>query len=244
MQGFVALTDQSKDKGCLAVRKGGHLAAGRFFDEAERFETPKARAGDWNKLTRSELDEFWPEDQFPLVPVEAKAGSLVLWFSHTPHQGCVPAVGAKEPRAVVYVCQKPRFQLPKTIVSPLSGKLVPLTTKQKQAYTKKLENGLKKKRQHLLDHRMTKHMPGCRDSATTTFYLVLISTDLPLLFGAHAQHHGNPLLKKQLALFGERVEAAKLGLLPTAGAKKQSLDYLRSLLSEPQIAVLLKLNGF
>jgi hypothetical protein len=230
VQGLVALTQQSKDKGCLSVRKGSHLGADAFFGTASRFHPPGARSGDWVRLNQTELDQHYPEEKFPLVHVEAEPGDMVLWFSHCLHQGNVPSTafkGTTHRRVVVYVCQRPRARLPTAVVSPLSGALVPLTQDQVAAVRAKLAECLTRKQDHFRNHRMTKHCP-----------------DEPKLFGIHPRTYGNTDLKEHVETFGATVEKAGLGVQPRSDATDVNVEYLRSMLSESQLARLLTLNGF
>jgi hypothetical protein len=70
IQGQVALTEQSKAKGCLVVLRGSHLAWDEFADSADRFRTgckSSARSDDWNLLTDAELDRHYPRSTYEQV---------------------------------------------------------------------------------------------------------------------------------------------------------------------------------
>jgi ectoine hydroxylase-related dioxygenase (phytanoyl-CoA dioxygenase family) len=110
----VPLTKQNVDLGCLRVREGSHLGFRDFCDKAERFETLKNRTGDWCMLNKEELDKHFPQDKYPIVNVESEPGDVVLWFSHTLHEGQVPREPGADPRLVFYICQVPRFHVPQS----------------------------------------------------------------------------------------------------------------------------------
>jgi len=198
LQGQLALTKQGPGLGCLRVREKSHLAWRTFADKAARFKSdePKARSQSWNMLTEAELKTHFPESEFPTRDVAAEAGSMILWFSHTLHQGNTPTVKGVE-RNVFYICQVPRNHVPIGEYDPVTKQVNPIRPNVLAAYKKKLTVGLIKKREHFLLRRMTKHCP-----------------DLPQLFGTKPRTYGNPKLEVRLHNFSLEVEERGLGAVP------------------------------
>lgn len=261
VQGLVALTDQSRELGCLSVLAGGHRVAeapaseGGFFATAQRFKGETKKGSAYIQFTGSERKQYWPADKYPMKHVEMKAGQIVFWFSQTPHQGNSPRQGQTDPRGVIYVCQGPRNLMPMGTRSLFAGEpatkalgvdrgdskdakqhapasVQKLTTAQIKTWRNKATAALAKKRLYFAQGKMTTHNPH----------------DPHRLGGKDADNkYGNLLLEKQLRVFKERVVAAGLSRAVDDEAtadKAPDLGYLKSFLSESQLARLLRLNGF
>ncbi len=209
VQGQLALTKQGPGLGCLRVREKSHLAWRAFADQAERFKDqaePKARSQSWNMLTEHELKTYFPESEFPTCDVTAEAGSLILWFSHTLHQGNTPSVKGVE-RNVFYICQVPRNHLPIGEYDPETKQVKAIRDSVLAPYKKKLADGLQKKREHFVLRRMTTHCP-----------------DLPHLFGTKPRTYGDEALEVRLHNFSIEVEERGLGAVPYIIARESSSD--------------------
>jgi len=100
VQGYVTLEDADNvNDGSLLVIDRGH------FLHAPYFRTNEKR-GNWHLLPAAFLKKVNPKRN-PIIPVLAKKGSMVLWYSRTPHQGRPPTAAGRN-RAVVYVCHAPK----------------------------------------------------------------------------------------------------------------------------------------
>lgn len=104
IQGLVALTDNSKERGGLVVVPGSH----KLHEEVLQ----KYAAAKWNFVQLRGDDELLKEGGGPQL-VEAEAGDLILWDSRTIHCNTMPMV--QDPvqeeeeliRAAAYVCMTP-----------------------------------------------------------------------------------------------------------------------------------------
>jgi len=103
VQGYVTLEDaddEDKDGGLFLLDKGHRLHTSYFVGHK------KHAHGNFHMLDKEFLASLDPL-YFKLLQVRAKKGSVVLWYSTTPHQGRPPTSQGHD-RSVVYVCQAPK----------------------------------------------------------------------------------------------------------------------------------------
>ena len=104
VQGYVTLEDASgEEDGGLVVVDRGHTLHQAYFAQSS------PRAGNSHMLKPDFLRTI-DSTQFPVHPVKAPKGAMVLWYSRTPHQGKAPSP-LGNPRAVIYVCHAPKALL-------------------------------------------------------------------------------------------------------------------------------------
>jgi hypothetical protein len=134
LQGYLCLTDSTgEDDGCLVVNDKGHRAHAGFFAQNPQYADKGAADGNWVRYTHEALEKAgadptflakiesdgrnWLSPDDPLfnsqepVPmrttkVRAPVGSMVFWYSRTPHENCAPKPSGNH-RAVIYVCMAP-----------------------------------------------------------------------------------------------------------------------------------------
>lgn len=140
LQGYLCLIDSTgENDGGLLLSDKGHRTHAEFFRRNPQYADNGGADGNWVRFTKEHLLENggppdfidtiekdgreWlspsdPEKNAPYpVPMRttrigAKAGSMVFWYSRTPHESSPPTPQGKD-RAVVYVCMAPAKWLTK-----------------------------------------------------------------------------------------------------------------------------------
>jgi len=105
VQGLVNLFPVGENDATLSVLEGSHLLHKEFFETFKR-----KVSGDWYKLADQQELDFFLKRGCQIRNIQAGAGSVVLWYSKTFHQGKEPDRGRENPniRLVSYVCMTPR----------------------------------------------------------------------------------------------------------------------------------------
>jgi hypothetical protein len=127
VQGYVDLIgSEGPNDGTLIVWDKAHRIHEKFFDNPEVANSKEAR-GNWYRFSEEFMAELerdgskylWNDDPhygrpeplpMRMTRVHAPKGSLVLWYSRTPHMNRGPVPPANH-RCVVYVCQAPKLYL-------------------------------------------------------------------------------------------------------------------------------------
>lgn len=106
IQGFIALTDQfGTESGGLRVVKGFHKIMNSYFEKSYDPEEAKS-TGPFYRLH----DKKHTNLQNELYPVDAKAGSVVLWDNRLPHATC-KKLTSFDSREVIYVSYIPNIKI-------------------------------------------------------------------------------------------------------------------------------------
>ncbi len=107
IQGQIVL---SESDGCFVCTPHSHKIMSYMIDKYNRYSTDLIDGGQWWKFSNSELEEIKTLLEKPelfQIPIIAKKGSMILWFSHTIHSARPPiSIGW---RTVVYVSYRPDF---------------------------------------------------------------------------------------------------------------------------------------
>lgn len=125
VQGQVVLNDSSA---CFRCSPRSH----KIFDSVlDMHGIDKGEKGNWCKFNSSSypaLKEAVEEAEGQWqIPIRTKAGSVILWFSSTIHSVMHQSEDVEHDeadplsdlRAVVYICYRPKFEVPKTHIARL-----------------------------------------------------------------------------------------------------------------------------
>ena len=106
IQGFVNLYDVAQGDATLRVLLGSHKHTPEFYNSLK-----EKNDRDWLPLTCEQV-KWYKNRGCEDVCITAPAGSLVLWDSHTVHQGMEPQIDRKDPniRATIYICMRPKSE--------------------------------------------------------------------------------------------------------------------------------------
>lgn len=238
IQGFVALTPQNLETGCLMVVKCKSENTEAFMDGTEK--------RDYYKVSNEELDKFYAG--CPVVPVVAPAGSLVLWVGDRPHQGYLAGdelphcfetpspsdatnMAKRGPRCVSYVSMIPRYYTSIAALDSKTGIWRKTGLKERSAEAKRCKRGIDMRRKYSLFRRGSNHMADRPN--VMSIYPSRISKE------AH----------RRVDEFMKRVEAAGLAELPSlfdneSGKRRSAVPDFAKDWPKEQIEQIKRQNGF
>eukprot|EP01059_Diplonema_ambulator_P017752 TRINITY_DN29818_c0_g1_i1.p1 TRINITY_DN29818_c0_g1~~TRINITY_DN29818_c0_g1_i1.p1 ORF type:complete len:255 (+),score=34.44 TRINITY_DN29818_c0_g1_i1:88-765(+) len=106
IQSVVTLTDHyGSESGGLKVIKGFHTKMADFFGKKPT-DNPPSSGGEFYRMNSKSYDILQKQCQ----PINAPAGSLIIWDTRVPHSTCHALAGC-DTREVLYSCMIPNIQL-------------------------------------------------------------------------------------------------------------------------------------